>query len=241
VTFTDTTTGNVLGTATVVGGPPTGTATLTVNGLTVGTHAISAAFGGTGTCGPSTGTVTVNVSGGQVISGNVFTNLTITTPTTFAPGTRVFGNVTISGSGSLSAQNVQIHGNLTATAGTGLRLCGSLVGGNTNISGINGVIVIGDAGDDGAPPCAGNTLSGTANLSGNTGFLEFSANVVAGATTVNNNTTTIVVPPENATATELEANQINSTLSCSGNVPPPTNDGKPNTVIGARTGQCAAL
>jgi hypothetical protein len=49
------------------------------------------------------------------------------------------------------------------------------------------------------------------------------------------------VAPENATATEIEANLVVGMLACSGNTPPPTNDGRPNTVIGIRTGQCATL
>jgi hypothetical protein len=53
--------------------------------------------------------------------------------------------------------------------------------------------------------------------------------------TVDNNTTTITTAPENATATEIEANQIFGNLACSGNTPPPTNDGRPNTVIGTRS------
>jgi hypothetical protein len=232
VTFTDTTT------ATVLGVDPTGTAG---NGLTPGTHAIRAAFGGTANCAPSSGTLTVTVSTSQTISGNHFGTVTITAPTTMAPGTRVFGNVVISGSGSLAAEGVQIFGSLTASGGSGLRLCGSSVLGSTMISGMNGVIVIGDAGDDGSPACAGNALPGLVSLNGNTGLLEFSGNTAGGLVRVNNNATTITVPSENATATELEANRIIGVLSCTGNTPPPTNDGEPNTVIGTRTGQCRSL
>ena len=40
---------------------------------------------------------------------------------------------------------------------------------------------------------------------------------------------------------EIEANQnVQGTLSCSGNSPAPTNDCRPNTVSGARSGQCGA-
>lgn len=239
VTFTDLTTGTVLGSQSV---NPSGTASITTNGLLPGPHNIQAAFGGTATCGATTGTVTVTVSSSQTISGDVFHDVIITTPTTFAPGTHVFGNVLISGSGSLVAEGVTIVGRLTATGGTGLRLCGSSVGGSTSISGMNGVIVIGDGGDDGQPVCAGNNLAGSVNISNNTGFVEFSGNNVGGSVTVNNNTTTIAVPPENATATELEVNHIGGSLSCTANGPlPPTNDGMPNVASGSKSGQCAAL
>jgi hypothetical protein len=38
----------------------------------------------------------------------------------------------------------------------------------------------------------------------------------------------------------IQANQIAVNLACSNNVPPPTNDGRPNAVFGARSGQCGA-
>lgn len=239
VTFTDTTTATTLGTATVGAG---GTASVTVPaGFTAGSHTISAAFGGTADCGPSTGTLALNVAATQVISGNIFHNVQVTGPATITPGSRIFGDVMISGTGSLNATGVYISGKLTASGGSGLRLCSSTVGGSTSITGVHGVVVIGDGGDDGPPPCAGNTLNGSVTLTANTGFLEFSANIVGGSAAVNNNTTTISVPPENAPATELEGNRISGSLSCLGNVPPPADDGRPNTVFGSKNGQCAAL
>jgi hypothetical protein len=40
--------------------------------------------------------------------------------------------------------------------------------------------------------------------------------------------------------TVIEGNKITGPLSCSGNTPPPTDGGYPNTVTGARSGQCSA-
>jgi hypothetical protein len=219
----------------------TGVATLTVNGLTAGPHNISARFNGTATCAPSTSnTVTVTV-GCQTISGTHRGSLNVTTPTCLAPGTQIFGKVTISGAGSLDAEGATIRGGLTATSGTGLRVCSSTVNGRTNIAGIHGVIVIGDAGDDGNPACGANTLRGPVTLTGNTGSLELGGNQIPSSVTVTNNNTTITTAPENTTTTEIEANQISGNLACTGNTPPPTNDGLPNTVTGTRTGQCATL
>lgn len=231
----------VLGTLPVTTASPA-TVTLPTTFSTSGTHTITASFTGTPTCSASSGTTTVVVNPtGTTVGGNIFHDVLITTPTTFLPGTHVFGNVTITGAGSLTAEGAFISGRLTATGGTGLRLCASQVGGSVNISGMTGVIVMGDAGDDGTPACAGNNLSGSVSLTNNTGFLEFSANNVGGSVTVNNNTTTILVPPENATATELETNHIGGSLSCLGNTPPPTNDGLLNSVFGGKFGQCAGL
>jgi len=40
-------------------------------------------------------------------------------------------------------------------------------------------------------------------------------------------------------AAELEGNHLTGTLACTGNVPPPTDDGQPN-IAPTRTGQCGA-
>ncbi|MFD2415532.1 RCC1 domain-containing protein [Amycolatopsis pigmentata] len=238
VTFTDLSTGTVLGTVPV---NASGTATIVVNGLAPGAHQIQAQFNGTAACHPSTSnTVTVTV-GCQTINGNHFGPLTVTAAVCLAPGTRVFGPVTISGNGSLDAEGATLQGPLTATSGTGVRICAGTVNGPISILGITGVVVIGDANDDGTPACAGNTLRGPVTLTGNTGFVELGGNQIAGPVTVNNNTTTLTVPPERATATEIEANRIFGSLVCTGNTPPPGNDGRPNTVIGSRIGQCATL
>jgi hexosaminidase len=39
----------------------------------------------------------------------------------------------------------------------------------------------------------------------------------------------------------IGGNLIVGPLTCSGNNPPPTNNGAPNTVFGRRSGQCAGL
>ncbi|GAA3104734.1 hypothetical protein GCM10010464_79910 [Pseudonocardia yunnanensis] len=230
--------------ATAIGIVPlggSGNAGLTVSGLPGGSHTFTAHYDGDTNCAPTTSNAVTVTVGCQTISGTHLGPLTVTGPVCLAPGTQILGPVTISGSGSLDAVGATIQGPLTATSGTGLRVCATTVNGPATISGINGVIVIGDAGDDGGPPCGANTLRGAATFRGNTGFVELGGNQILGPLTVNNNTTTIIVPPENATATEIEANLVLGILACSGNTPPPTNDGRPNIVIGTRTGQCATL
>jgi hypothetical protein len=39
----------------------------------------------------------------------------------------------------------------------------------------------------------------------------------------------------------VSGNEILGLLSCSGNEPPPVNNGSPNTVIGLKLGQCRGL
>lgn len=233
VTFFDGST--PLGTAPLAGVAPT--ASLTVNGLSSGSHSITAHYNGNVNCPASTSPpITVTV-GCRTLSGDISGPLTITTPTCLAPGSVVSGVVDISGTGSLDAQHATINGPLNATGGAGLRMCDSVVNGSATVNGMNGVIVIGDV-DNG---CATNVFRNGVSLTDNTGFLRLSGNRIGGTTTVDGNTTTILVPPENAPATEIEANEINAGLGCTANTPPPTNDGKPNVVRGARTGQCAVL
>jgi hypothetical protein len=48
-------------------------------------------------------------------------------------------------------------------------------------------------------------------------------------------------PDEESTQSEIEANTIGGSLSCTGNTPPPTNDGHPNKIIGSASGQCTGF
>jgi hexosaminidase len=110
----------------------------------------------------------------------------------------------------------------------------TLIGGPSNVPGRG--IVVTNAGvplriGDPAAGCAGNRVSGEIILTGNTAGLILGSNTVTRAVTVNGNTGGTPV---------IKANTIASTLACSGNDPPPTNAGQPNTAP-AKTGQCAAL
>jgi endo-1,4-beta-xylanase len=75
--------------------------------------------------------------------------------------------------------------------------------------------------------------TGPLEVTGTTTHLSVVHTVVAGAAQINNNTTPgpIVVSD----------NTIVGLLACSGNEPPPTNDGAKNRVIGVATGQCRGL
>jgi hexosaminidase len=57
--------------------------------------------------------------------------------------------------------------------------------------------------------------------------------VVAGAAKINSNTTPVPIV--------VSDNTIVGLLSCSGNVPPPVNNGVENHVIGVASGQCKDL
>jgi hypothetical protein len=135
----------------------------------------------------------------------------------------------------------------------GLEICSSTVGGGIAISNSMGPVLIGDNGDGepysvagGGRLCGGNLLTGhgAISLTGNTGnIIEVAKNTIGGGVTLNNNHVAPVLGDdigESEYTPEVEGNTINSSLSCTGNTPMPTNDAQPNTVVGARDGQCSA-
>ena len=100
----------------------------------------------------------------------------------------------------------------------------------------SGFVVFGDPGDDG---CPGNTvISGTVKLTNNHADAEVVANDIPSLTLSG---TSGVGPFPDDTAAEVEGNHVIGTVACTGDSPAPTNDGDPNTVGGARTGQCSAV
>lgn len=96
-----------------------------------------------------------------------------------------------------------------------------------------------DAGDDGAPACAGNTIKGGLFVDQSQEQAEVGGNQVAGDLMVDNSSGT--GPDQESGTTEVEANTVKGSLNCTGNSPPPTNDGHPNAVTGHASDQCARL
>jgi 5'-nucleotidase len=75
--------------------------------------------------------------------------------------------------------------------------------------------------------------NGTLTLTGNTGGLDLASITLSGLAYVQNNTGTAPVT--------VSGNAINGSLYCTGNTPPPGDNGTVSTVAGTATGQCAAL
>ena len=86
---------------------------------------------------------------------------------------------------------------------------------------------------DGTAGCAQNTILGGVELAGNHS-VELDTNRVSGSVSLTSTSGTPLAPV-------VAANQVTGNLSCTGNVPAPTNEGRPNAVFGARTGDCALL
>lgn len=135
------------------------------------------------------------------------------------------GTLTAS-SGTLCLDGALQVGAVTVRPGARLMVTGSLVVGAVRADDAAGVTV------------CGTQLGGALLVDGATGPVRLggdgalcAANDIAGAVRLAANTGGVVVG----------GNQIAGVLACTGNAPPPTNEGTPNQVYGARTGQCASL
>lgn len=118
-------------------------------------------------------------------------------------------------------------------------MCGSRVNGDVNITGSAKFVLVGDASDDGTPACAGNTLKGTTTITASRGQAEVGGNTISDDLIIDDSGGT--GPDEESTQSEIEANNIGGDLFCTGNTPPPSDDGLPNTITGQGFGQCAGF
>ncbi len=231
VTFLDG--GTPIGTATLAGGQ----ASLTTAVLLGGTHSLSVSYGGD----PN---FTANTSAAlpQAITFSRTLNGTVDGPQTIHSGESVLisgavnGPLTVQAGGTVALMGAQVNGPLRASSAGAVALCGSTVGGPVSITGSTGFVRIGGGSDDPGVSCASDTLQGPLTLSGNKGGVEVEGARIAGPLSLTN--TSGAAPGEDSAAPELEGNTIGGPLSCSGNTPPPTSDGRPNTVSGPKSGQC---
>lgn len=146
-------------------------------------------------------------------------------------GATVAGAVTVQPGGSVVLNGARINGGVVSNGATGVRICGSLIrnpsGPAVSVTGTVGPVVIGD----GTAACARNDIIGLVNLDGNHA-VEFDTNRVSGSVSVANTAGSPLAPV-------VAGNQITGNLTCTNNVPPPTNEGRPNAVLGTVSGQCA--
>ncbi|TMC08981.1 MAG: choice-of-anchor D domain-containing protein [Chloroflexi bacterium] len=212
-------------------------AALTTAGLQVGANSITATYNGDGNFLPSTSPTLVQVVAcTRNLTGKINGEVDVTNSTCITNAT-IFGNVEVKPGGAVSISQSTISG-LESGGAKAVTVCGSTVKGSTDIDGTTGFVLLGDAGDDGQPACAGSTYSFQVSLDKNGGQVEVGGNHLPGGLSVTN--TNGSGPDAETPTSEIEANQISFSLNCSGNTPPPTNDGLPNTVSGFRQGQCSA-
>jgi hypothetical protein len=208
-----------------------------ISSLGPGAHTISAFYGGDSNFLGSSGSLSQTVTCQVTVSGQFNGTLTIT-KATCASGATVNGSIVVQAGGALSLAGTHVNGSITATGAAAVRLCGDTINGPISISTSAGPVLLGDAADDGATGCAGSLVSGGMTLLNNHGGAEIGGNTLFG-NIVLNGTTGSGSTLEDA-APEVEANNVQGSLSCAGNSPAPTDDGHPNTVSGARSGQCGS-
>jgi hypothetical protein len=129
--------------------------------------------------------------------------------------------------------NSTVYGSVSANRAGLVTICGSTIYSSLWVANTTGPVLVGDAGDDGSPACAANTLYSNATVSGNAGA-ELGANLIYGSVSFNNNGGT----GSTEASPEVEANTIYGSLACGGNSSV-SNDGRANTVYGGKGGQCA--
>jgi len=219
----------LLGTATLNG---SGQAILTTQGLLAGTHAaLTAVYAGSPNYLASTSAaVQVVVAYTSCITTTHTGALTVTSGEVICITGTQTGAVSVQAGGALAIVGGHVTGAVQVSGATAFMACGATITGALSVTGVTGPVIVGDVLYDGAV-CAGNTQTGAVSLSNNTGPVALGGSTVTGAVSVNGN----VGGP-----TVIEGNHITGALSCSSNAPAPTDDSVPNTVTGARSGQCIA-
>jgi 5'-nucleotidase len=169
-------------------------------------------------------TTTVSGASGPVVApaGQVtcVTNATVSGPVTVQPG------------GALVLTGSTVTGGVVSQGAAGVRICGSQITTprgsplpGVSVTGSFGPVVVGD----GTPACPPSDIVRGVAFDANQS-VRFDGNRISGGVSLTSNGPSVVAN-----------NQITLSLDCSNNTPAPTNESRPNLVLGARTGQCAAL
>ena len=164
------------------------------------------------------GTLTVTTgqdcvfSSGATVEGNIH----VTGGTLELSGATVKGQVQVQGGGTVSIlPSTLIEGNLqlqNLPAGSPqIEVCGATIDGNLQYQNDGVAVAIGAA-----PACAGNTIEGNLQVSGNSAAVEISANTVAGNLQVQNNTGPSTVVSGNVVGKNLQC-ENNAAISGGGN------------------------
>jgi uncharacterized repeat protein (TIGR01451 family) len=213
----------------------TGKGHFSISTLLPGMHVIEADYNGDGNFLTSSGQTVQIVTCTNNITGNVPGTVVVGAGTTCINGATIGGGILANGAtifitNSTTGGSVQLFGSHLGA------VCSSNVHGSVIVKNSTGFVVIGDPGDDG---CGGNTvIGGGVVLTTNHGDIEVGSNHLPSLTLSG---TTGVGPFADDTRAEIESNNVVGSVSCSGNVPAPSNDGTTNTIGGGRTGQCSTI
>ena len=99
-------------------------------------------------------------------------------------GGKITGPLTVQSGGALWVNGGTITAPTNSTSARALTFCATTISAPITVSGSTGYVLIGGTA---TTPCAGNKISGTVNLSKNSGGLSFSRNSVTAPVTITNN------------------------------------------------------
>jgi Big-like domain-containing protein len=222
VTFTSTTCAS--GASTAPPAAPTGTVTFSEGSTVLGSAPVAGGPCGTASLttsslAPGSHTITASYGGDANFAGSTGTVGQVVN----CPSAGTLTTLTVS-RGTTCLSNTTVRGTVTVAPGATLVLTNSYVGGSVIASRPADVTLCGD------------TVVGSVSVNGATGSVVVGSpadgcagNTMGGATFSGNHG-----------GTTIGGNTISGSLSCTGNVPPATDKGSPNSVAGARTGECAS-
>jgi hypothetical protein len=216
-----------------------GHATFTTSGLGPGSHTVVAVYNGDAFFFPSTSNTLIQV---VTCAHNVTGNQGSLTLAPDGAGAswclsqvNSTGSITVQPGAAVSIDQSSAVSGISSAGAKALRLCYvRVIDGTLDVANSTGFVLVGDPGDD---QCAGSQVGGAATFTNNNGGVEVGNSRFYGLTV--NTTHNVGAFPEDTRA-EIEANQVLGDLSCTGNVPPASNGGQPNSVSGTRSGQCSA-
>ncbi len=184
--------------------------------------------------------VTVRLDSTGLEPGDYEALLCMTSNDAQTPLVRVPVSMTVALPGCDRTVTGTFSGRLAVTSGTTCLAEGSTVDGPVAVSGdgrlygdgatVNGPVM---SSGGGGVMLVGSTVDGALKVSGATTAVVLDGNSVAGATSVDRNRTGL-------RPVVVSGNTVEGRLGCSGNEPPPTDLGQPNTATG-KQGQCADL
>jgi hypothetical protein len=187
------------------------------------------------------------------ITGNHSTQLTVSSGLTCLVNATQNGQVTVEPGAALSVTNSAVNGAVTATSPSSITYCGSTENGGLTVTGATGPVTLGGTLPDGA--CAADTIPSSITITGATAPVTVTGLSQNGTLTLDNDTAGVTLNGsqlngrahvENNTATApaaitVSGNTVTGSLYCTGNNPPPVDNGSINTVSGTATDQCAAI
>jgi subtilase family serine protease len=156
-----------------------GHASVTLSGLVVGSHTVTAVYSGDAKfLSGSSAAVPFTVTAATTVSGSHPGSLIVAAGSTvLVRNATIGGAISVKPGGSLDLEGSTVSGGLTDSGGGNLRVCGSTVNGPVDVTNAGGFVLVGDATDG----CATNTITGALDLTNDHHGVQAIGNRVSGA------------------------------------------------------------